>query len=117
MRFADALLEERKVAQLPPCVHTALLAAEAPHRADVDAPSWRRPTALSIAPAGGDVEVFSPVPALLARRAGLERGQIVVQSARRASLQRFLAAWRASLDLVPGRRARWSLDVDPAGFG
>jgi len=117
-RFADALLEERKVAQLPPCVHAALLAAEAPHRADVDAfLAAAHGAALGLAPAGGEVEVFSPVPALLARRAGLERGQIVVQSARRASLQRFLAAWRASLDLIPGRRARWSLDVDPAGFG
>jgi len=117
-RLADALLEERRVAQLPPCVHAALLAAEAPHRADVDAfLAAAHDAALGLAPAGGEVEVFSPVPALLARRAGLERGQIVVQSARRASLQRFLAAWRASLDLISGRRARWSLDVDPSGFG
>jgi primosomal protein N' (replication factor Y) len=61
--------------------------------------------------------VYSPVPALLARRAGLERGQIVVQSARRAALQRFLCAWRAALADIPGRRVRWALDVDPAGFG
>ena len=58
-----------------------------------------------------------PVPALLSRRAGFERGQIVVQSARRSALQRFLAAWRGALAALPGRRARWVLDVDPAGFG
>jgi primosomal protein N' (replication factor Y) len=63
------------------------------------------------------VEVFSPVPALLARRAGYERGQLVVQSTRRAALHRFLPAWRAEIAAIPGRRARWSIDVDPAGFG
>ena len=43
------------------------------------------------------VEIFPPVPALLARRAGFERGQVVVQSARRAALQRFLPAWREAI--------------------
>jgi len=57
------------------------------------------------------------VPALLARRAGFERGQLIVQSSERNSLQRFLPAWRADILATAGRRARWALDVDPAGFG
>ena len=61
------------------------------------------------------VEIFSPVPALLARRAGFERGQVVVHSARRAALQQFLPLWRAALEGKAGRRVRWALDVDPAG--
>jgi primosomal protein N' (replication factor Y) len=118
-RFADLLLDERRDAQLPPFSHVALLAAEAHRRADVDA-------FLHAAHAEGtrltgdghrDVELFSPVPALLSRRAGFERGQLVVQSGRRAALQKFLPAWRAALDDSPGRRVRWALDVDPAGFG
>ncbi len=36
-RFAESLLAERRAAQLPPYTHVALLAAEAHHRADVDA--------------------------------------------------------------------------------
>jgi primosomal protein N' (replication factor Y) len=115
-RFADALLEERAAAQLPPCVHAVLLEAEALHRADVDA-FLTAAHGAGKALATRDVDVFSPVPALLARRAGLERGQIVVQSVRRAALARFLSAWRAALAALPGRRVRWSLDVDPAGFG
>ena len=75
----------------------------------------RRESAL-VDDAHAEVAVFSPVPALLSRRAGFERGQIVVQSARRPALQRFLAAWRAALAALPGRRARWALDVDPAGL-
>ena len=90
-------------AQLPPFTHAALLAAEAHQRDDVDA--FLRGGARGgdgARAAHGDVEVFSPVPALLARRAGFERGQIVVQSARRPALQRFLAAWREALDALPG---------------
>ena len=95
----------------------ALLAAEAHSRADVDE-FLRAAHVAGEALAGTEahVEIFPPVPALLARRAGFERGQIVVQSARRAALQRFLPAWRDAIHRQPGRRVRWALDVDPAGF-
>jgi len=115
-RFADGLLAERRVAQLPPIVHAALLGAEAHRRADVDA-FLGAAHAAATRLAGADVEVFAPVPALLARRAGFERSQLVVQSAHRPSLQRFLAQWVAALAALPGRRIRWALDVDPTSFG
>ncbi len=114
--FADALLAERRTAQLPPVVHAALLGAEAHQRADVDA-FLAHAHAAATKLAGPDVEVFAPVPALLARRAGFERGQLVVQSAHRPTLQRFLAQWTGALAAWPGRRARWALDVDPTSFG
>jgi primosomal protein N' (replication factor Y) len=115
-RFAATMLAERKAAQLPPYAHVAVLAAEAHRREDVDA-FLRTAHAHAVALAtDAAVEVFSPVPALLARRAGFERGQLVVQSTRRAALQRFLTAWRAATGAIPGRRVRWALDVDPAGF-
>ena len=118
-RFAQTLLAERSAAQLPPFTHVALLAAEAHQRSDVDAFLHGAHTvaAALASETHADVSVFSPVPALLSRRAGYERGQIVVQSSRRAALQRFLAAWREALAVAPGRRVRWALDVDPAGFG
>ena len=116
-RYAGTLLAERRVAQLPPWTHVALLAAEAHQRADVDEflrIAHTLGTALAAQHAA--LEVFSPVPALLARRAGFERGQLVVQGTHRAVLQRFLSAWREALEAIPGRRVRWALDVDPAGF-
>ncbi len=117
--FAEALLMERSVAQLPPFSHVALLVADAPARAEVErflaeAHAQAMELTRNDHP---DVEVFSPVPALLARRAGLERGQLVVQSLRRVTLQRFLGAWRDGLLASHKRRVRWALDVDPAGFG
>jgi len=116
-RFAESLLAERKMAQLPPFTHVVVLAAEAHHRGDVDA-FLRGAHAAGLALAGpaAQVEIFPPVPALLARRAGFERGQVVVQSARRSELQHFLPLWRTALAELPGRRIRWVLDVDPAGF-
>jgi len=115
-RYADALLAERRAAQLPPFVHAALLAVEAHDRADVDA-FMRRAHEIAAGTAGTAVTVYAPVPALLARRAGYERAQLVVQSAQRPALQRFLAGWRVALVDLRGARVRWALDVDPAGFG
>jgi len=117
--LATSLLAERERAQLPPYTYVALLAAEARERRDVDVfldAAHRAAIALA-KDAHGNVDVFSPVPALLARRAGFERGQLIVQSRQRSALQRFLPAWRAAILATPGRRTRWALDVDPGGFG
>jgi primosomal protein N' (replication factor Y) len=113
--FADALLAERRAASLPPYAHIVLITAEARSREDVDA-FLATVRELGVAHARArslPVDVMAPVPAALARRAGLERAQLVVQSDRRAALQRFLPGWRAAIEALPGRRVRWALDVDP----
>jgi primosomal protein N' (replication factor Y) len=46
----------------------------------------------------------------------MERGQVLAQSGDRGALQRFLPHWRSAIDALPGRRVRFALDVDPAGF-
>jgi primosomal protein N' (replication factor Y) len=116
--LAEVLLAERRAAMLPPFAHLALLVAEAPRRDAVDAfltaaSDAGRSVALEQAI---DVEVFGPVPAALARRAGLERGQVLAQAAQRRAMQRFLPHWRRAIDSLPGRRVRFALDVDPLGF-
>jgi len=118
-RYARALLDERRMAELPPATHAALLTAEAHRREDVDAAlAAAHAAGKSLAAAAGEpVTLFAPVPALLARRAGFERGQMVVQSERRGALHAFLAQWREPLDALAGKRVRLALDVDPAGFG
>ena len=113
--FADELLAERRLAALPPHAHLVLLGAEAVSREDVDRFLSRAEQEAVAARDGAraDVEVHSPVPSLLARRAGHERGQLVVQSSRRPELSRFLDAWLPALRAIPGRRVRWGVDVDP----
>jgi primosomal protein N' (replication factor Y) len=116
--FAASLLSERRAAALPPFAHLALVTAEAADRDVVDAfLDGVRAAGLAQGPSsGGDVAVFPPVPAALARRAGMERGQVLAQSENRAALQRFLPNWRSAIEALPSSRVRWALDVDPAGF-
>jgi len=116
--FARTLLDERSSANLPPFAHLALLTAEAHGRAEVEAfLASAHAAGRALARARADVEVLAPVSALLARKAGFERGQMVVQSAVRSALTRFLPAFRAALERIPGRRVRYALDVDPLELG
>ena len=118
-RFAASLLTEREALALPPCAYLALLLAEARSAEALGAflgAASHRGRQLAAAHAAA-CEVYSPVPAALPRRAGLERAQVLVQSRDRGALQAFLPRWRAELEQVAERRVRWVLDVDPLGFG
>ncbi len=59
------------------------------------------------------VEIFDPVPARMARKAGFDRAQLLVRAKSRAALQPFLREWKSALDAKAERRVRWTLDVDP----
>ena len=67
-------------------------------------------------PGHSEVTLYSAVPPTLARVAGVERMQMLVESPSRAALQRFLAAWLPALhEARPAHRGllRWAVDVDP----
>lgn len=117
-RYAEALLGERQSLGLPPFAHLALLVAESkargPMMSFLDA-AVERGRAI-IAAHGCRCELYPPVPAGLARRAGMERGQVLAQSEDRRALQAFLPLWRAGLEQLGERRVRWSIDVDPLSF-
>ena len=59
--------------------------------------------------------IYDPSPATLARLAGLERAQVVVQSRSRPILQEFLKAWNNRMH-EQSSRVRWHFDVDPLEF-
>jgi primosomal protein N' (replication factor Y) (superfamily II helicase) len=115
--LARTLLAERQAARLPPTVHAALLEAHAHRREHVDRfLAWAHEVARGALQGGESVEVFAPVSALMAKRAGYERGQVLAQSTRRADLQAFLARWRSALAQRRTSNVRWAIDVDPASF-
>ena len=116
--FARVLLEERKLGGLPPFAHLALLAAEAHSREDTEAflATAHDEAQAMLGLMQLDVEVFSPVAALLARRAGFERSQMLLRSARRGDLNRLLTKLRESLEASASRKVRWAIDVDPAAL-
>lgn len=116
--FARYALDERKALALPPFSYQALLVAECRELAGAleflqevrDLPSsmpGAYPTLQYIA-------LYDPVPLRVVRVADVERAQLLVESASRPALQRFLAQWSEDL-FQAGRahRVRYSLEVDP----
>jgi len=64
--------------------------------------------------AAHEVTIYSPVPMSMQRIANVERAQMLLESASRGALQRFLAAWRPLLQEVRDKTVlRWAIDVDP----
>jgi primosomal protein N' (replication factor Y) len=60
------------------------------------------------------VRLFGPVPAAMAKRAGRYHAQLLIESADRGALHRFLDSWVGQIEQLPSsRRVRWALDVDP----
>ena len=114
--FANEQLKEREQAGFPPYAYQAMLRAEAPQIADslaflTTARAWPE------ASAHADVMLYDPVPMRMARRANLERAQLLVESPSRRALQNFLSAWGALLDAIKApSRLRWHLEVDPFEF-
>ncbi|NDU85928.1 MAG: primosomal protein N', partial [Ferrovum sp.] len=112
--FLQQELEQRQLVGWPPYSYLALLRVEA-EKSEVitDFLSRAHQQAMQFA-AAGEVQVYDPVPALMARRAGLQRWQLLVQSHRRGKLQGFLTLWHSALmNLRHPRELHWILEVDP----
>ncbi len=117
--FATTQLAERESAGLPPYSHLALLRAEAKTE-DVAEAFLRAARDLAKAhPEAADVMFYAPVPPSVAKVAGFERRQMLIECASRATLQRLLALFTPAL---PGLKnahrgiVRWAIDVDPLGI-
>lgn len=108
-RFADATLEERRQAGLPPYMFQALLRAEA---REIDTALEFLRDAASLMQ-HDQVTLHDPIPMTVMRVAHVERAQMLVESSSRLALQGFLAEWLACLRNRKSR-VRWSLEVDPA---
>ena len=111
--YARELLAERKQLELPPFTRQVLVRAEA---TTMDAALAFLQHAAQLAPDDAGVSVFGATPAPMARVANLERAQLLIQSASRQALQKFVRDWRPQLETIKPRIARWSLDVDPLVF-
>jgi primosomal protein N' (replication factor Y) len=112
--FAETLLAERQEAGFPPFVFEAVLRAES---GDATRAMRFLRSAIGLAPARrASITLFDPAPMALARLAGVERAQALLQSRSRPRLQAFLSEWSEALYRMPSRGVRWHLDVDPIEF-
>ena len=119
-RFAATQLQEREMAALPPFSHLALLRCEAREGAVAEAfLRQARDLAqglLSQQAAEPSVTFYAPVPPHVAKVAGLERRQMLIEAATRPGLQRLLSEWMPQLPALRSQHkglARWAMDVDP----
>ncbi|MCW8852887.1 MAG: primosomal protein N' [Gammaproteobacteria bacterium] len=111
--FAQAALQERQAAGLPPARHLVLLRCES---VEINAAQTFLQQAVDQARQVNldDIELFGPIPAPMERRAGRYRYQVMLQSRQRKALHQFLSWWAPQLQqLVSARKVRWSIDVDP----
>jgi primosomal protein N' (replication factor Y) (superfamily II helicase) len=111
--FARAALEERSAAHWPPFSRLAVLRAEGRSR-ELSFGFLDAARAASRGCTRGGVRIQGPAPAVMERRAGRHRAQLLLEAAQRAPLQRLLGEWLPIVEALPdARRVRWSIDVDP----
>ena len=108
--LTQTLLDERRIASLPPHAHLALIRADA---LNASAPmDFLRAASGLIHTAF--VETMGPIPAPMERKANRLRAQLMLRAHKRSHLQRLLTDLIPQLHSLPGaRRIRWSVDVDP----
>ena len=112
--FAAQQLAQREQAGMPPYGFQALVRAEARTQEVAQAFLRAASEAAQDLPDAGAVTLYSAVPMTIQRVANVERAQMLVESASRAALQRFLAAWRPVLQATREKGLiRWAIDVDP----
>lgn len=116
--FAAAELADREAAGMPPFGAQALLRADA--RTQAAAQAFLNIAAEQAAglPYREQITLYPAVPLTIQRVANIERAQLLVESASRGALQRFLAAWQPVLQAcrsTPEAKGlvRWAVDVDP----
>lgn len=108
--YAGWLLEERRMAGLPPAGFQALLRAEAHERSVAER---FLQDAAQLFPQG-ETRIFGPMPAIMERLGGRSRMYVVLQSEARLALHRQIDQWLPALRKLPSaRKVRWALDIDP----
>ncbi len=109
--FAATALAERAAARWPPFGRLAVLRAST--RSSGGALEFLA-AARQLAPATSEVRLLGPVAAAMARRAERHHAQLLIESADRGPLHRFIDHWLPQVEsLARALRVRYALDVDP----
>ena len=111
--FAKKLIEERQQTELPPFTHLALLRAEA---VDQQTPMAFLEQARLLLEQNkqDDVLLMGPFPALMERRAGRYRAQLLIQANNRKQLQSLFSLSISQIEShKTAKKVRWSVDIDP----
>ncbi|MDP2562514.1 primosomal protein N' [Psychrobium sp. 1_MG-2023] len=117
--FSEDALTERKIAQLPPYWHMALLRIEShnPQHITVFNQVLQDIAQLilqQLVSKESPLRQIGPMPSPMERRAGKFRWQVIFEASKRSQLHKFLTVLIGELDKHKASRlVRWSIDVDP----
>ena len=116
LSFAREELHQREAAQLPPFAHQALLCADATSVATaLEFLALAKTVLLPKSLGAAAIRIAEPVPMPMARLAGRERAQLLLESSSRPTLQAVLAQSLPALRALGGAHTKvhWHLEVDP----
>jgi primosomal protein N' (replication factor Y) (superfamily II helicase) len=118
-QFSAIALKEREASHLPPYSFLAMLRAESRNSqmlADFMAGAAKLAGEFNTSK-NDEVQIWDPIPPTLARKAGFERRQLMVQARSRKALQQFLSGWLPLVGEYQAieklRNLKWIIDVDP----
>ena len=111
--FCTSLLQERNHSSLPPYSYMVFLRAEAHNSNEVK--MFIQNAAMHLNElTNNKLLLFGPIPALIEKRNGRYRYQLIIQSQSRKMLHTHLNVWLEKLESSKlAKKIRWSLDVDP----
>lgn len=117
--FADLILQERNITQLPPYRYLALLRAESKRpEIALDFLKMARHEAQNIFASNPQLHYLGPLPCMIEKRGDRFRYQLQFNSAQRKPLQQLLAQLSYILEShALSKRVRWAIDVDPLEMG
>lgn len=111
--FAKALLDERRLAGLPPLAPMAVVRADS---TESDQPEhWLNSARRILRDLGiHNLKIIGPLPSPMPKRAGRYRAQMLLQAATRSRLHSATRAMCEQLDRIRApSQLRWSIDIDP----
>ena len=115
--LAQQLLLEREHAHLPPYQYAAIIRAEAVNEYSPDSflvETRQLAELIAIDKQLSDVEIFGPFPAIMPKRAGRYRAQLMLQCSQRKPLHDLIYPLCLQLEShKSARKVRWSIDIDP----
>lgn len=110
-KLAETLLTERINMQLPPASFWAIWRAESPYAEQAMRLLQEIANQLG---SQNQVQIMGPVPALMEKRAGRYRAQLVFSSQSRNTLHRLIDEAMDNISRSKlARKVRWSVDIDP----
>lgn len=124
--FAEQLLQERRLGELPPFSHQVLWRAESKHRSQAlsfleavrDLLRSLVQTSHNRSDPAAFLSVLGPIPALMEKKMGHYRAQLIVQASHRKHLHPLIACAIEHIGQNKwGQSVRWSVDIDPQEMG